>query len=135
MYDPSLRTLLKVVFGPAWRRRAPVAFGRARRTIERWCSGETRVPHRALVLLERRAVAVGSDLDRWKREQHQRIEQEAREREGTAATAVTWSRLLLIRDKREPKPRVGRPRKKDRGQVKAPPNSIPSDQAGWLRDG
>jgi hypothetical protein len=112
MYDPSLRTLLKVVFGPAWRRRAPVALGRARRTIERWCSGETRVPHRALVLLERLALAAGSDLERWKGEQHQRIEEEARERGGAAAAAVTGLRLLLIRDKRDPSPQVGRPRKR-----------------------
>jgi hypothetical protein len=112
MYGPSFRTLLEVVFGPGWRRRAPVVFGRARRTIERWCSGETRVPYRALVLLERRAVEAGSGLDRWKREQHQRVEEEARERGGAAATAVTWSRLLLIRDKRESRPRVGRPRKR-----------------------
>jgi hypothetical protein len=112
MYDPSLRTLLEVVFGPCWRRRAPRAFGRARRTIERWCSGETRVPRRVLVLLERLAVAAGSDIERWKREQHQRVEEEAHERRGAAAAAVTWSRLLLIREKREPMPRVGRPRKR-----------------------
>jgi hypothetical protein len=65
-----------------------------------------------LVLLERLAVAAGSDIERWKREQHQRIEEEARERGAAAAAAVTWSRLLLIRDKRDPSPQVGRPRKR-----------------------
>lgn len=113
-YDlsPPLADVLRLLFGPNWRRRAPTVFGRSPRQIGRWCRGEIRVPRRVLVLLERRAVAAGSDIEPWKREQHQRVEDEARERMGAAAAAVTWSRLLMIRDKREPRPRVGRPRKR-----------------------
>jgi hypothetical protein len=92
MFDPMIANVIPAVFGRDWRRRAPVALGYSRRTVHRWISGETRVPRRALVLLERRAVAAGSDIEPWKREQHQRVEDEARERGGAAAAAVTWSR-------------------------------------------
>jgi hypothetical protein len=110
--EPTIADVIQAVFGRDWRRNAPAALGCSRRTVQRWVSTERRAPRRALVLLKRRAAAAGSDIERWKREQHQRIEEEARKRGGAAAAAVTWSQLLLIRDQREPRPRVGRPRKK-----------------------
>jgi hypothetical protein len=112
MYDPSFRTLLEVAFGPSWRRRAEVALGRSRRTIQRWCSGQTPVPRRTLILLGRLAVAAGSDVERWKREQHEWIENEARERLAAAGQAITWAKLLTLRAEREPPPKVGRPPKR-----------------------
>jgi hypothetical protein len=112
MYDPSFRMLLEVAFGPGWRRRAEVALGRSRRTIQRWCSGETRVPRRALVLLERLAGAAGSDIERWRRARHERIEKEAFERLAAAGQALTWAKLLTLRDEREPRPTVGRQRER-----------------------
>jgi hypothetical protein len=114
-YDlsPSLTEVLRLLFGPAWRRRACAVFGRSRRQIGRWCSGETRVPRWVIREIERRTLAAAANLERWKQEQIERIEkEEARERLAATGQALTWVKLLRIRDKREPMPRVGRPRKR-----------------------
>jgi hypothetical protein len=57
MFEPTLADVFYAVFGPDWRRRGPAVLGRSRRQICRWCSGESRMPRRALVLLQRHATA------------------------------------------------------------------------------
>jgi len=112
MYDPTFRAALEAVFGPGGHRRAELVFDRLRRTIQRWCSGQTRVPRRTLVLVERRARLAPAEVERWKREQHERIEDEARERLAAAGQALTWAKLLTLRAEREPPPKMGRPPKR-----------------------
>jgi hypothetical protein len=105
---PPFADVLRLLFGPDWRRRASVEFGRSRRQIARWCRGETRVPRWVIREIERRTLAAASNLERWKQEQIERIE---RERAVTIGQALTWVKLLRSRDRREPAQGVGRPRK------------------------
>jgi hypothetical protein len=112
-YDlsPSLTEVLRLLFGPAWRRRACAVFGRSRRQIARWCSGP-RVPRWVIWEIERRTLAAAANHERWKREQIERTEEEARERVAAIGQALTWVKLRRSHDTREPMPRVGRPRKR-----------------------
>jgi hypothetical protein len=59
---PTLVELLHLAFGPNWRQHASEEFGRSRRQIGRWCSGQTRIPRRSLILLQRRLPEEGRNL-------------------------------------------------------------------------
>jgi hypothetical protein len=128
-FEPTIADVIQAVFGRDWRRSAPAALGCSRRTVQRWVSGETGAPRRALALLERLALAARSDIERWKGEQHQRINNEACERLAAAGQACTWAKLLAVRAEREPPRKVGRPRKPS--AVKVAGKSEPSSRAGW----
>jgi hypothetical protein len=111
--SPPLADVLRLLFGPNWRRRVPVVFGRSRRQIGRWCRGETRVPNWAIREIERRTLATAANHERWKQERIERIEtEEASQRLAAIGQALTWVKVFRGRDKREPTPRAGRPRKR-----------------------
>jgi hypothetical protein len=110
--SPPLADVLRLLFGPNWRRRASAVFRRSRRQIGRWCRGETRVPNWAIREIERRTLAAAANHAQWTREQIERTEGEARERVAAIGQALTWVKLLRIRARREPVARVGRPRKR-----------------------
>ena len=134
MFDMPLDVILKALFGDDWRRRAAAALGCHRRTLQRWVSGKTRVSRRGRVLLERRALAVSAEIERWRREQHERIDKAARERKEAASGVPTQLRLMAIRDERDP-PRVGRPPKRPAGPrpLRAARVIIPTVPYGPLR--
>jgi hypothetical protein len=70
------------------------------------------VPSGVIREIERRTLAAAAYGAQWALEQIERTEEEARERVAAIGQALTWLKLLRIRDKREPTPRVGRPRKR-----------------------
>jgi hypothetical protein len=110
---PSLAEILGLAFGPDWRRRAPAWLYRSPRQISRWCSGETPIPRRFLVLMQRRFPDDIEAVEVWRKEQHLRIDEEALERRGELFQAHQWLRgMLHDRPEWEPPPRVGRPRKR-----------------------
>src|SRR5262249_4467613 len=108
--SPPLADVLRLLFGPAWRRRASVEFGRSRRQIARWCSG-ARVPNWAIREIERRTLVAAANHEQWTRKQIERIEAETRERVAAIGQALTWLKLCRSRARREPARGVGRPRK------------------------
>ena len=63
--SPPLADVLRLLFGPDRRRRAPVVFGRSPRQIARWCSGETRVPNWVSREIERRTLAAAANHEQW----------------------------------------------------------------------
>jgi hypothetical protein len=130
--SPPLPDVLRALFGPDWRRRASAGFGRSRRQVARWCSGETLVPSWVIREIERRTLAAAANFERWKQAQIDRIEkEEARERVAAIGQALTWVKLLRSRDGREPARGVGRPRKGPPPVVKVRQGATPSRQAEW----
>ena len=112
---PSFTEILQLTFGPEWRRRAPAVFGRSRRQIGRWCSGETRIPRRSLILLQRRLPDDIAVIDVWRREQYRRVDEAARERHGDLCQGAQWLRAMLFdRPEWEASLRAGRPHKRPR---------------------
>jgi hypothetical protein len=108
--------LLFAVFGPSWRTKAPAALGRARRSVQRWATGEVRLPPAMRQLLEREAAvrATPAEIARWARVERERID--ATQAEWTAAASALRTRLKLmaIEDQRHPPRGPGRPRKRRR---------------------
>jgi hypothetical protein len=112
---PTLAELFYLAFGPDWRRRASATLDRSRRQIGRWCSGETRIPRHFLVRLQLRIAVEVEGIERWRREQHRRVDEAADRRRGAACQARTWLKAMLFdRPEWEPLPRGGRPRKQIR---------------------
>jgi hypothetical protein len=109
---PTLPEILQLLFGLGWCQRAPAALGRSRRQIARWCSGETRIPRRVLVLLSQSACSVVEEIERWRQDEQRRVEKDAHARKSDALQAGMWLRgMLFDRPEWEPPPKVGRPRK------------------------
>jgi hypothetical protein len=109
---PTLAEILQLLFGPDWPLRAPLALSRSRRQIGRWCSGETQIPRRFLVQLKRRIDVEVESVERWREEQHRRVDAAAHSRRSEALQAGMWLRSMLFdRPEWEPSPKVGRPRK------------------------
>jgi hypothetical protein len=112
-HPPTLSEVLQLTFGPAWRQRASQLFRRSRRQIGRWCSGETRIPRRYLVLLQRQLQLPDTlaEIEAWRAEQHRRVDQMADARRTGAFEAQMWVKALLFdRTEWEPVAIVGRPR-------------------------
>jgi hypothetical protein len=130
--SPTLPDALHLLFGPEWRRRAPLAVGRSRRQIGRWCSGETLTPRRFLILFQRAVDKEANEIERWRRDQHRRVDKDFRAREGDLGQARMWLRVMLFdRPEWEPRPKVGRPRK--RIPTAAIGKSRASRSGGYLR--
>jgi hypothetical protein len=109
---PTLAEMFYLAFGPGWRRRAAATLGRSPRQVGRWCSGETRIPRRFLILLQRRIDAEIASFERRREKEHHRVDETAVRRRGAAFQARTWLRATLFdRPEWEPPPRGGRPRK------------------------
>jgi hypothetical protein len=108
--------LLFAAFGPVWRAKAPAALGYSRRSVQRWVTGEVRLPPAVRHLLERllAAAAQSRAIERWRLAEHQRIDAATEEWRTAASNAPTRLRLIAIEDERNPPPRVGRPRKRRR---------------------
>jgi hypothetical protein len=67
--------ILSSWFGPQWRRTAPPALGRSRRTIARWAADDTRVPRWAWLRFadDERAMDRWRSIDRREVEEHARL--------------------------------------------------------------
>jgi hypothetical protein len=132
---PTLPEVFHLLFGPEWRRRAPAALGRSRRQIGRWCSGETRIPRRFLILLQRRVHGEAESIERRRQAEHRRVDEDAHARRNEAFQAGMWLRgMLFDRPEWEPRPKVGRPRK----QVLQQRDSMPLlrvGRPGWFTQG
>jgi hypothetical protein len=132
---PTLPEILQLSFGLEWRQRAPAALGRSRRQIGRWCSGETRIPRRFLILLQRLVYDVAGDIETWRCDQHRRVDEEADRRRGAAFEVGTWLKVKLFdRPELEAPPKVGRPRKQvlqRRGSML----SLRVGRPGWFTQG
>jgi hypothetical protein len=105
--------VLQLTFGPAWRQRASQLFGRSRRPVDRWCSGETVIPRRALILLQRQLQLPDNiaEIEALRAEQHRRVDQMADARRTAAFEAHMWVKVFLFdRPEWELAPKVGRPR-------------------------
>jgi hypothetical protein len=112
---PTLAELFHLAFGRDWRRRASKVFDRSRRQIGRWCSDETKIPRRFLFQLQRRIAIEVEGIERWRGEQHRRVNEAADKRREAACQARTWLKAMLFdRPEWEPPPRGGRPRKQIR---------------------
>jgi hypothetical protein len=112
---PTLAELFQLAFGPEWRRRAPAVFGRSRRQIGRWCSGQTRIPRCFLIRLQRRLPDDVAAVEAWRRDEHWRVDQAAQARHGDLCQGAQWLRAMLFdRPEWEAPPRAGRPRKRPR---------------------
>jgi hypothetical protein len=67
----SFAAVLAAWYGPDWRRVAPPALGRSRRTLYRWTARDGLVPRWAwLQFVPDRAQQKWRTIDRWTREQH-----------------------------------------------------------------
>ena len=109
------RNLLFAVFGPSWLAKAPAVLGRSRRSVQRWATGEVRLPLAVRQRLEREAGvrATPAEIERWALAQHERIDATRDEWMAAASALRTRLKLMAIEDQRHP-PRIGRPRKRRR---------------------
>jgi hypothetical protein len=102
MFEPTLADVFHAVFGPDWRRRGPAVLGRSRRQICRWCSGESRMPRRALVLLQRYVTGRAlPEIEARRVAGLRAIDEEAARRRAEVAGASTSLKLMLIRTDRQ----------------------------------
>jgi len=105
---PTLAELLQLAFGPDWRKRAQREFHRSRRQIERWCSGETRIPRRFLIQLQHYAPFEVESIERRRRERHRDVDVAADARREAAFQAGTWLKAMLFdKPEWEAPPKVG----------------------------
>lgn len=109
MFEPTFADVLFGIFGPQWRQKTPLALGYSRRQVQRWASGSAQPPRRVWILLGRRALTAGSDIEGWAEQQHQRIEEAARRRLTSAAGALTALKLLGIRALNQSRPKDAEP--------------------------
>jgi hypothetical protein len=109
MFEPTFADVLFGLFGPQWRQKAPLALGYSRRQLQRWVSGVAQPPRRVWILLGRRAVTARSDIEAWAEQEHERIDEAARQRLTAASGALTALKLLGIRELRRSRPADAEP--------------------------
>jgi hypothetical protein len=73
VFEPTFADVLFGLFGPRWRQEAPRVLGYSRRQVQRWASGAVKPPRRVWILLGRRALTAGSDIEASAEQEHQRI--------------------------------------------------------------
>jgi hypothetical protein len=113
----TFRDVLVAWYGLGWRRTAPPALGRSRRTIEKWAADDSKVPRWAWQRFTAdRQSAKWRSIDRTASEQHVRIKEQADQQKSAVHLASRFVEDRLRRTEFEPQPRPGRPRKRPDGR-------------------